>query len=186
MTTTDWYTAADTPELVELGSAAGLSVTGQGEPGGESYADSLAALYAMAGPLVAQAMPPLEGRWWVEEDRPPFEVPRQRWRWHLFLRMPDGLDPAGVEHTRARALAGGAPRSVNRVQLVNWHAGRCVQVMHHGSFADEPRTLAAMDGFLRSAGLTYAGQHHEIYLTDPGRTPPERARTILRQPVRST
>ena len=42
-----------------------------------------------------------------------------------------------------------------------------------------------MDGFLRSAGLAYAGLHHEIYLTDLTTTPPEHARTILRQPVRS-
>jgi hypothetical protein len=27
------------------------------------------------------------------------------------------------------------------------------------------------------------GRHHEIYLTDPRRSAPERLRTILRQPV---
>jgi hypothetical protein len=27
------------------------------------------------------------------------------------------------------------------------------------------------------------GKHHEIYLTDPQRTAPERMRTIIRQPV---
>lgn len=29
------------------------------------------------------------------------------------------------------------------------------------------------------------GRHHEIYLSDPRRTAPERLRTILRQPVAS-
>ncbi|HEV2781014.1 MAG TPA: GyrI-like domain-containing protein [Actinophytocola sp.] len=177
---TDWYTAADTPEPVELGSAVGLSVTGRGEPGGASYVDSVRALYAVAGQLGPPA--PLEGRWWVEVDRPPFEVPREQWCWHLFLRVPEDIDPGAMEQARRRALAGAGP-TVNRVQLVTWHEGRCVQVMHHGPYADEPRTLATMDGFMRSAGLVHAGMHHEIYLTDVN-GPPAQARTILRQPVR--
>lgn len=181
----NWYMAADTPELVELGSALGLAVSGRGAPGGKSYVDSVGALYAMAGQVLGAAPPPLEGRWWVEDDRPPFEVPREEWCWHLFLRVPDDLDPARVDQARARALAGGALRAVNRVQLVTWHTGQCVQVTHHGPYADEPRTLATMDGFMREAGLVHAGPHHEIYLTDVNATPPELARTILRQPVRS-
>ena len=32
-------------------------------------------------------------------------------------------------------------------------------------------------------GYAFNGQHHEIYLTDPRRTAPEKLRTILRQPV---
>ncbi|WP_249167178.1 hypothetical protein [Bradyrhizobium sp. JYMT SZCCT0428] len=34
-------------------------------------------------------------------------------------------------------------------------------------------------------GVTFAGRHHEIYLSDARRTPPEKLKTILRQPVRS-
>jgi hypothetical protein len=182
MTDDGWYTAGDTPELVELGSAAGLSVTGRGAPGEQSYVGSLRALYAVAGQANPAAPPPLEGRWWVEDDRPPFDVPRHEWCWHLFLRLPDGVGAAQVEAARERALAGGAPHAANRVQLVTWHGGRCVQVMHRGPYADEPRTLATMDGFMRTAGLAHAGLHHEIYLTDVN-APPEHARTILRQPV---
>ena len=28
------------------------------------------------------------------------------------------------------------------------------------------------------------GKHHEIYLGDPRRTPPEKLKTVIRQPVR--
>ena len=116
----DWYTAADSPELVELGTAVGLGVHGRGASGGPSYVDSTGALYAVAGQILGLAaqhgrpipMPPLEGRWWVEEDRTLFEVPREEWCWHLFLRMPDDLDPAWVNQARERALAGGAARVV--------------------------------------------------------------------------
>jgi hypothetical protein len=34
-------------------------------------------------------------------------------------------------------------------------------------------------------GVTFAGPHHEIYLSDARKTPPEKLRKILRQPVKS-
>lgn len=177
--TDPWYTAPDSPELADHPAVTGLNVTGRGEPGGSSYVDACGALYSLAAPNASA----LEGRWWVEDDRPPLEVPRQYWHWHLFLRLPDDLDPAWLGEARARALGAGAPPAVNRVTLTTWPAATYVQVMHHGSFADEPRTLAAMERFMRAAGVVPTGLHHEIYLTDPQRTPPEHARTILRQPV---
>jgi len=33
-------------------------------------------------------------------------------------------------------------------------------------------------------GYTFGGKHHEIYLSDPRRTKPERLKTVVRQPVR--
>jgi len=177
-----------TPELVDIDTVTGLSVTGVGAPGEESHVDNTKVLYQVAGAVIALAaeqgvpvsMPPLEGFWWVEDDRPPFEVPRQEWHWRLFLRMPDGIDPAWVEQARDRA-----PRLAARVALTTVHEGRCVQATHHGPYADEPRTLSTMDKFMAEAGLVRRGLHHEIYLTDFQVTPPELATTILRQPVRA-
>ncbi|MFE0640538.1 hypothetical protein ACFW2Y_02745 [Streptomyces sp. NPDC058877] len=37
--------------------------------------------------------------------------------------------------------------------------------------------------YLAAHGLRPSGLHHEIYLSDPRRTVPEKLRTILRQPV---
>jgi hypothetical protein len=57
-------------------------------------------------------------------------------------------------------------------------------VLHVGPYADEPETIAAMKAFADEHSLTCHGLHHEIYLSDPRRVPPQRLRTILRQPVR--
>jgi hypothetical protein len=37
--------------------------------------------------------------------------------------------------------------------------------------------------FIPDNGLRMTGKHHEIYLNDARRVPPERLRTIVRQPV---
>ena len=66
--------------------------------------------------------------------------------------------------------------------------GLCVQMLHLGPFDDEPASVAQMDGFAREAGyvpdFTETRLHHEIYLSDARRVPPERWKTVLRHPVR--
>ncbi|GGT62076.1 GyrI-like domain-containing protein [Actinomadura citrea] len=174
-----WYEAADEPELVEHGAVTGLAVTGQGEPGGAAYNESAGALYAVMGALGAP-MVPLEGRWWVEDARSPFEVPREEWRWHLFLRLPDGT--ATIDAARAEVCSG-LPAAA-RVQHVSYTDGRCVQVLHLGPYSDEPASLARMESLMKAEGLVPHGLHHEVYLSDPREEDPAKMRTILRQPVR--
>jgi hypothetical protein len=64
--------------------------------------------------------------------------------------------------------------------------GRCLQRLHIGSYDDEGPTLARLHNEIMPAqGVRFAGPHHEIYLSDPRKTTPEKLKTILRQPVRS-
>jgi hypothetical protein len=175
-----WYSSSESPELVEFGPVRGLGVTGVGEPGGAEHSAATQALYAVAATVLGDAPPPLEGRWWVEDDRPPLTVPRSQWRWHLFLRLPDSVEPAQVDQAREASRS----RAAARVQLVTFAEGRCVQMLHRGSYADEPETLARMDAFMAERGLVSNGLHHEIYLSAISETDPAKQRTVLRHPVR--
>ena len=58
-------------------------------------------------------------------------------------------------------------------------------MLHIGPYADEAPKLAELhDELMPDAGVTFAGPHHEVYLSNPGRTAPEKLKTILRQPVK--
>lgn len=52
----------------------------------------------------------------------------------------------------------------------------------------EPETIRQMETYAAEQGdqpdLTVQRLHHEIYLSDPRRTAPEKMRTVLRHPVR--
>src|SRR5262249_61446132 len=121
---------------------------GRGEPGGREHITAIQALYAAAAPLLAGAVPALEGRWWVEDDRPPLTVPRSQWRWHLFLRLPESVEPGRVDGARqATGLTSAA-----RVQVVLFTEGRGVQAMHHGSYDDEPETRARIEHVMEEKG----------------------------------
>ena len=60
--------------------------------------------------------------------------------------------------------------------------------MHTGSFDSEPETVAKMDTFLWEQGYEndFGSNrlHHEIYLSDPRKTAPEKRKTIIRHPIR--
>ena len=58
-----------------------------------------------------------------------------------------------------------------------------MQILHVGPYEAEGPSLARMVAFAGERGLHPSGKHHEIYLSDPRRVPPEKCRTILRQPV---
>jgi len=56
-------------------------------------------------------------------------------------------------------------------------------VLHVGPYAAEGPTVAKLAAFARENGYAFVGKHHEIYLSDPRRTAPEKLKTILRHPV---
>jgi hypothetical protein len=64
--------------------------------------------------------------------------------------------------------------------------GRAVQILYLGPYAEEGPTIQRVHAFIRAQGLRFDGvkqKHHEIYLSDPRRTAPEKLKTIIRQPV---
>ena len=107
-----------------------------------------------------------------------------------------GEPPAGLPLTRQRPRSGfgrfatAELRSVCRVKglrLESYHEGRSAQIMHVGPPSAEAPTIARLHmEFLPAHNLIPNGHHHEIYLTDPNRVAPEKLKTVLRQPVRSS
>lgn len=53
------------------------------------------------------------------------------------------------------------------------------RILHVGPYADEARSLAAASEAVLSQGLSPAGPHIEVYLSDPRRVDPPRLRTIV-------
>ena len=66
--------------------------------------------------------------------------------------------------------------------------GLCVQIMHIGSFDDEPATVALMDKFLAENGyvndFSDKRLHHEIYMSDARKVAPQKWKTVIRHPVK--
>lgn len=100
------------------------------------------------------------------------------------IMVPDWLGADDVAAAVEQAGARDRPPRLDDVRLATLEEGLAVQTLHVGSFDDEAAVLERIHHeFVPENGLRLAGTHHEIYLSDFRRTPPERQRTILRQPV---
>ena len=108
-----------------------------------------------------------------------------QWQWTMMIRQPGWIDPALVTEIIEGLQAAGKTKNLHQLRLKTYAEGLSVQTMHIGPYADEGPTIAELhDDFLPANGLTENGHHHEIYLSDPRKTAPEKLKTILRQPCR--
>lgn len=187
------YVAPKSPVVVDVGEARYLTIAGQGEPGGQAFVSKVGALYGVAFSVKMKskaagrdyAVAKLEGLWWGAKSKHDFfGEPRETWNWKLLIRTPVFITEEEVQ-AAVNALADNGRGAVTRdVRLETIGEGRCVQMLHVGPYSTETQTLIQMMEFMKENGLTRNGLHHEIYLSDPKRTAPEKLRTILRVPVK--
>lgn len=182
-------------EEITLPAFSYLMVEGQGAPGGADYVAALEVLYPAAYGLKFfsklelgrdYGVPPLEGLWWADDFAAyTQDGRREEWRWTLMTMVPEWIT---LEHFDAAVTAQGKKKpdcDFARVRLDTLEEGLSLQHLHIGPFSEErPKLVALHDEIMPAAGLTFNGQHHEIYLSDPRRTAPEKLRTVLRQPVK--
>ena len=187
------YVATRKPVLVELKPASYLAVSGQGAPGGDLFTASIGALYGVAftikmtrkfAGLQDYAVCKLEGLWWSESAANFAKLPKDQWLWKLLIRTPDFIKEEDLRQAVAVLLKRGKGEDVKRVRLESLAEGLCVQMLHVGPYEKEHETIAVMNAFAEKQQLGFSGKHHEIYLSDPRRVPPERLKTILRHPLR--
>ncbi|MDB5487073.1 MAG: hypothetical protein JWQ58_788 [Reyranella sp.] len=183
---TDRFVAIDVPTLTFV------KIDGQGDPNtAPAYRQAIEWLYPVSYALKFAAkgmgrdyvVPPLEGLWWADDPADFVARRKDRWRWTMMIMAPDFIERAffnaAVEKTKKKL--GDAPSSLRLEPLAE---GRVLQILHVGSYDDEGPTLAKLhDEVMPAQGLTFAGPHHEIYLSDPRKTAPAKLKTILRQPV---
>ncbi|MEI7873739.1 MAG: GyrI-like domain-containing protein [Alphaproteobacteria bacterium] len=129
-------------------------------------------------------VPPLEALWWADDPADFVARRKDRWCWTVMIMAPEFVDrslfEAAVEKSKKKL--GMPPDSLRFERL---EEGTALQILHIGSYDDEGLILARLhDEEMPSRGLTFAGPHHEIYLSDPRKTDPAKLRTILRQPVK--
>lgn len=124
-------------------------------------------------------VPPLEG-FWLRSG-----ADKSAFRWISVIRLPDfvtreDFDWAVETAARKKNL------DCSAAELLTVDEGLCVQMMHLGSYDDEPASVEQMDTYLLQNGyendLRGDRLHHEIYLSDPRKATPEKRKTVIRHP----
>jgi len=195
-----YYTAKAKPEILDIEKTQYLSITGKGDPSGENFAKKIQAIYPVAYALKFAfkakgrdfVVSKLEGLWWYDEQRfagvsiadSPKAIPRSEWEYRLLIRIPDYVKEKDVQTAVAASFASKGQEAITEVSYFEMEEGKVVQILHTGPFDREPETLAKLNDFMTANALGRNGLHHEIYLSDFRKTPPEKLKTILREPVK--
>lgn len=179
--------------IVEVPPMSFLMVDGSGDPNTTpAFQEAVEALYGTAYAIkfslkkVDSSMdfvvPPLEGLWWADDLSTFHTSDGNTWKWTLMIAQPEAV----TENTVRRAIVQMAEKKKHlrlSPRFEVYEEGRAIQTMHMGPFSEEGPIIERMHASLKEKGYELRGKHHEIYLSDPRRTRPEKLRTVLRQPV---
>lgn len=198
------YAPKQTPQILTVPPANFVCVRGDGDPNesGGAYQRAIEVLYAVSYALKMSykteykidgffeyVVPPLEG-FWRQNGSAQGEADYARksdFSWISAIRLPDfitrkSFDWAVRQATQKKKLDCGA------AEFLRIDEGLCAQILHVGSFDDEPKSVAKIDEFIIANGYAkdFSEQraHHEIYLSDPRKTVPQKCKTIIRLPIR--
>lgn len=198
----EFYLPPKSPQVIEIPEMHYIAVRGSGDPNeeGGAYQQALNVLYAIAYTIKMSykgahkiegffeyVVPPLEGFWQQEGQEGVDYSDKSKFRWISMIRLPDFVSQedfqwAVTEAERKKKL------DCSRAEFLTVKEGLCVQIMHIGSYDEEPASIALMDRFLEENGYqndcSEIRLHHEIYLSDPRRTAPEKRKTVIRHPIR--
>ncbi|MBO7145458.1 MAG: GyrI-like domain-containing protein [Salinivirgaceae bacterium] len=198
----EFYLPPTKPCIVTIPAMNFVAVRGSGNPNDEDgeYKAALELLYGIAFTLKMSykgshridgyfeyVVPPLEGFWWQEGVAGIDYAHKNDFQWISAIRLPDFVTKADFDWAVAEATAK-KKRDFSKAEFLTYEEGLCVQCMHLGSYDNEPATVQLMNDFAKAQGYQIAiddvRRHHEIYLSDPRRTAPDKLKTIIRHPIK--
>lgn len=198
----EFYMPKNRPSIVEVPPMNYIAVRGKGDPNAEDseYKQSIGLLYGIAFTIKMSkkgshqidgyfdyVVPPLEGFWWQNNIKGIDYSRKEDFNFISLIRLPDFVTKEDFDWAIEEA-AKKKKEDFSKVEFLTYDEGLCVQCMHIGSYDDEPATVEMMHDFMTAEGyeldITDKRFHHEIYLSDARRVPPERLKTVIRHPVK--
>lgn len=198
----EFYLPKNKPSIVDVPRMNYVAVRGKGDPNAADgdYQRALSILYAVSFTIKMSykgdhridgyfeyVVPPLEGFWWQDGVEGINYADKSGFNWVSVIRLPEFVTPdefgwATGEVERKKGI------DCSKAEFLTVDEGLCVQMMHLGSYDDEPASVALMDAYAKDNGyaldLSDTRRHHEIYLSDPRRCAADKLKTVIRHPIR--
>lgn len=198
----EFYLPKNIPAIVDVPCINYVAVRGAGDPNekGGAYQQAISVLYAVSYTVKMSykgdyrikgffeyVVPPLEGFWRQNGSEGVNDINKSAFNWISVIRLPDFVRQADFEWAVAEAEKK-KKIDCSPAEFLTVKEGLCVQIMHIGSYDSEPESVALMDNYLIENGyqndMSESRLHHEIYLSDPRKTVPEKRKTIIRHPIK--
>jgi hypothetical protein len=131
---------------------------------------------------------PLEGIWdLTDEAKKSFNgsINKNDLVFKLMIRQPDFVDAEFARQMLELTIKNKPHRLLEQVWFEEMTEGESIQMMHLGSYDDEPESFKIMEEFaVKQNYMRISKVHREIYLSDARKVSPEKFKTVLRFNVR--
>ncbi len=171
-----------------------LMIDGVGDPNkAQEFKDAVEALYSVSYALkfmvkkgktaIDYSVMPLEGLWWVDDMSKFSTEDKDAWKWTVMIMQPEFVTKDLFKKALEQVGKKKNLLALSKMRFEGFHGGLSAQIMHIGPYSAEGPTIKKLHNFIREKGYELRGRHHEIYLSDPRKSAPEKMKTIIRQPI---
>lgn len=195
------YLPKNKPENITVPSFKFFIIKGRGNPNDDFFAEYIGALYSLSyavrmSPKVGFApqnyfeytVYPLEGVWDITEEaknKNSDQLDKNSLIFNLMIRQPNFVTEDFALDIIERTKKKKPHKLLAEVKFGEIVEGKCVQMMHLGSYDNEGESFKQMEQYCKENNLTRESkQHREIYISDVRKVSPEKLKTVLRFKVK--
>jgi len=189
------------PEMVTVPGFNYFTIRGKGNPNDDFFPEYIGVLYSLSyavkmSPKQGMApegyfdytVYPLEGVWDIDKEAKKHydgTFDKNALVFNLMMRQPVFITSDFAHEIIERTKKKKPHDLLSQVDFLTINEGLCVQMLHIGSYDNEPETFAKMERFAKEQNLKRLGRiHREIYLSDARKVAPEKLKTVLRFQVK--
>ena len=187
------------PEQINIPAYNFLTISGKGNPNNPEFSEYIGALYPICygikmglkkNPILDgyydYTVYPLEGVWDISDEAKKTYTENTRLNkddlvFTLMIRQPDFVTKKYALQVIEQVKIKKPNPLFEKVKFEKITEGNCIQMLHIGSYDNEPATFKIMEEYAKSEGLQRISKvHREIYLSDFRKVPSEKLKTVLR------
>ena len=188
------YGVKASPKVVDVPQQSFIMLDGTGNPNLPGFTEEVSALYALAYAIKMDykkshtnqeiqdfTVYPLEGIWQQKEQG---ELVKEELIYTIMIAQPSFISKEMVKEALEKVKVKKPNAHYEKIRFETIKEGKCLTMLHLGSFDSEPLSFAKMDAFCKENSLNRRFPfHREIYLNNLNRTSPDKLKTILRYQV---
>jgi len=192
------YLPKEKPDLITVPQQKFFMISGKGNPNDEEFSEKIGILYSLA--YAVRMMPkqgytpdgyfeytvyPLEGIWdLTEEGKQSNTLNKDELLYTIMIRQPDFVTQEIVNKAFENVRKKNPHPLLDDVTFATMEDGLSVQMMHIGSYDNEPQSFEKMKKFIKENNLEITTlRHREIYISDARKTEKSKLKTVLRYMV---
>lgn len=185
------YLPKTEPVIIDVGKMPFIMISGSGDPNGPEFEEVISALYGLTYTIKmsykSKDVPPgyyqyrvypMEGVWDLGGDK---TFSKSNFFYTVMIRQPDFVTQVLFEKIKEQLKNKKPNPYIDKAVFREEAEGLCCQMMHIGSYDDEPASFEKMEQYCGDNGYRRLYKtHREIYMSDPRRTESSKLKTVLR------